>query len=51
MLRLMLAADELYPNDLGKLCATGYLAQNYSCSIAISGWKRPSSMSARDFSG
>ncbi len=29
MLRLMLAADELYPNDLGRLRATGYLARNY----------------------
>ncbi len=29
MLRLMLAADELHPNDLGKLRATGYLARNY----------------------
>jgi hypothetical protein len=29
MVRLMLAADELYPNDLGKLRATGYLARNY----------------------
>ncbi len=51
MLRLMLAADELYPNDLGKLRATGYLARTFSCSIAISGWKKPSSTSARDFWG
>ena len=29
MVRLMLAADELHPNDLGKLRATGYLARNY----------------------
>ena len=29
MVRLMLAADELAPNDLGKLRATGYLARNY----------------------
>lgn len=29
MLRLMLAADELYPNDLSRLRATGYLARNY----------------------
>jgi hypothetical protein len=29
MVRQMLAADELYPNDLGKLRATGYLARNY----------------------
>ncbi|MGN6547404.1 MAG: PSD1 and planctomycete cytochrome C domain-containing protein [Aureliella sp.] len=29
MIRLMLAADELYPNDLDKLRATGYLARNY----------------------
>ena len=29
MIRLMLAADELHPNDLGKLRATGYLARNY----------------------
>ncbi|MFN0195301.1 MAG: DUF1553 domain-containing protein [Planctomycetaceae bacterium] len=29
MVRLMLAADELYPNDLDKLRATGYLARNY----------------------
>ncbi len=29
MIRLMLAADELYPNDLGKLRATGFLARNY----------------------
>ena len=29
MLRLMLAADELHPNDLSKLRATGYLARNY----------------------
>ena len=29
MLREMLAADELYPNDLNKLRATGYLARPY----------------------
>ena len=29
MVRLMLAADELHPNDLNKLRATGYLARNY----------------------
>jgi uncharacterized protein DUF1553/uncharacterized protein DUF1549/cytochrome c len=29
MVRLMLAADELYPNDLDKLRATGFLARNY----------------------
>ncbi len=29
MVRQMLAADELYPNDLKKLRATGYLARNY----------------------
>jgi len=29
MVRQMLAADELYPNDLSKLRATGYLARNY----------------------
>jgi mono/diheme cytochrome c family protein len=29
MVRQMLAADELYPNDLAKLRATGYLARNY----------------------
>ncbi len=29
MVRLMLAADELSPNDLDKLRATGYLARNY----------------------
>ena len=29
MVRLMLAADELYPNDLDKLQATGYLVRNY----------------------
>jgi hypothetical protein len=29
MLRLMLAADELCPNDLDKLRATGFLARNY----------------------
>jgi hypothetical protein len=29
MVRLMLAADEYYPNDLDKLRATGYLARNY----------------------
>ncbi len=29
MIRMMLAADELYPNDLEKLRATGYLARNY----------------------
>jgi mono/diheme cytochrome c family protein len=29
MVRLMLAADELHPNDLDKLRATGYLARNY----------------------
>ncbi len=29
MVRLMLAADETYPNDLSKLRATGYLARNY----------------------
>ncbi|MFM7322414.1 MAG: DUF1553 domain-containing protein [Armatimonadota bacterium] len=29
MVRLMLAADETHPGDLGKLRATGYLARNY----------------------
>ncbi len=29
MVRLMLAADELHPNDLSRLRATGYLARNY----------------------
>ena len=29
MLRLMLAADESHPNDLGRLRATGFLARNY----------------------
>src|SRR5438045_1438810 len=29
MLREMLASDELYPNDLGRLRATGYLARSY----------------------
>ena len=29
MVRLMLAADESHPNDLGKLRASGYLARNY----------------------
>jgi hypothetical protein len=29
MVRLMLAADELHPNDLDQLRATGYLARNY----------------------
>src|SRR6185436_1444574 len=29
MVKLMLAADELYPDDLDKLRATGYLARNY----------------------
>lgn len=29
MVRQMLAADELYPNDLDKLRATGYLARNF----------------------
>ncbi len=29
MIRLMLAADELHPNDLGKLRATGFLARNW----------------------
>ncbi len=29
MVRQMLAADELYPNDLDKLRATGFLARNY----------------------
>jgi hypothetical protein len=29
MVRLMLAADELHPNDLNKLRATGFLARNY----------------------
>jgi hypothetical protein len=29
MIRQMLAADELYPNDLNKLRATGFLARNY----------------------
>jgi hypothetical protein len=29
MLREMLAADELYPNDLGRLRATGFLARPY----------------------
>ncbi len=30
MVRLMLAADELHPNDLNKLRATGYLARNFN---------------------
>jgi mono/diheme cytochrome c family protein len=30
MVRLMLAADELHPNDLQKLRATGYLARNFN---------------------
>jgi len=29
MVRQMLAADELYPNDLARLRATGYLVRNY----------------------
>ncbi|MAR11425.1 MAG: hypothetical protein CL681_15885 [Blastopirellula sp.] len=29
MVRLMLAADELHPNDMDKLRATGFLARNY----------------------
>ena len=29
MVRLMLAADELHPGDLGKLRATGFLARNF----------------------
>ncbi|ADV64173.1 protein of unknown function DUF1549 [Isosphaera pallida ATCC 43644] len=29
MIRQMLAADELYPNDLAKLRATGFLARNF----------------------
>ena len=29
MIRLMLAADELHPNELDKLRATGFLARNY----------------------
>ncbi|MBM3964867.1 MAG: DUF1553 domain-containing protein [Planctomycetes bacterium] len=29
MVRLMLAADESHPSDLGRLRATGYLARNY----------------------
>jgi hypothetical protein len=29
MVKLMLAADELYPDDLDKLRATGFLARNY----------------------
>lgn len=29
MIRQMLAADELYPNDLQRIRATGYLARNY----------------------
>ncbi len=29
MVRQMLAADELYPNDLSRLRATGFLARNY----------------------
>lgn len=29
MVRLMLAADEIAPNDLGKLRATGFLARNF----------------------
>lgn len=29
MLRLMLAADETYPTDVGRLRATGFLARNY----------------------
>lgn len=33
MLREMLAADELYPNDLRRLRATGFLARHYSSSI------------------
>ena len=30
MVRLMIAADELHPNDLSRLRATGYLARNYN---------------------
>jgi len=30
MVRLMLAADELFPNDLDKLRATGFLARNFT---------------------
>ena len=33
MVRQMLAADELYPNDASKLRATGYLARNWSLLI------------------
>lgn len=29
MIRQMLAADEIYPNDMSKLRATGYLARNF----------------------
>ena len=37
MLRQMLAADELYPDDPGKLRATGYLARNFFI-FNRSGW-------------
>ena len=35
MIRQMLAADELYPEDLDKLRATGYLARNWLSLIHI----------------
>ncbi len=41
MIRQMLAADELYPNDASRLRATGFLARNY---FSI----QPSSMDGRD---
>ena len=48
MIRQMLAADELYPNDLDKLRATGFLARNYFAVLtAIPGWTKRSSTSAK----
>ena len=40
MLRQMLAADELYPEDLAKLRATGFLRVVTSSSTATRGWNR-----------
>ena len=48
MVRLMLAADELHPNDLDKLRATGFFARNWVCSTATTGWRKPLSSVARD---
>ncbi len=51
MVRQMLAADELYPNDPEKLRATAFLFGTTSSSIATPGWKRRSSTPAKRSSG